>query len=207
MEANLKTHTERGTVMTQFKLTKKAQDEITKLQEKKINLEAELRTSSERRNAFIKANGYDRLVVAAYDKEHNRINNQLFATDEKIQSVEAQGVSTGEKNAIVRAATGWVLVRSDRSLGCSGATKVGFFKPLGAIFEVTYTRYKGFMRNVKGCGSLADTTSVTCLTRLTDAEAQERIKTVTREGFTAESRTVTERTPEEVVTIWNQMIA
>jgi hypothetical protein len=197
--------------MTQFKLTKKAQDEITKLQEKKINLEAELRTSSERRNAFIKANGYDRLVVAAYDKEHNRINNQLFATDEKIQSIEAQGVSTSERRGIVRAATEygneWVLVKSDRSLGCSGATKVGFYKPLGAIFEVTYTRYNGFMRNVRGCGSLADTTSVNSVTRLMDGEAQDLLRTVTREGFTPESKTVTTRTAEEVAAIWSGMIA
>lgn len=197
--------------MTQFEMTKKAQDEIVKLQEKKIGLEADLRTSSERRNAFIKDHGYDHLVIRAYDKEHNKINNQLFATDEKIQSIEAQGVSTSERTGIVRAATGygneWVLVKSDRSLGCSGATKIGFYKPLGAIFEVSYTRYNGFMRNVRGCGSLADTTSVTSITRLTDAEAQELIKTVTREGFTAESRKVTERTSEEVVAIWNKMIA
>jgi hypothetical protein len=192
-------------------MTKKAQNEILKLQEKKINLEAELRTSSERRNAFIKANGYDRLVVAAYDKEHNRINNRLFATDEKIQTIERDGVSTGERNAIVRAATshagGWVLVRLDRSLGCSGATKVGFYKPLGAIFEVTYTRYNGFMRNVRGCGSLADTTSVNSVTRLMDGEAQDLLRTVTREGFTPESKTVTTRTAEEVAAIWSGMIA
>lgn len=187
-------------------MTPKAEEEITNLLAKKSNLEADLRDLQGRRNAA----GYrDMIVVRAYDKESNKLHNQLFTMDERIETIKRNGISTGERNAIGRAVTSscntWVTIQTDRSLGCNGATKVGYYKPLAMFFEVSYTRYNGFMRNVKGCSSLADKTQVGSVTRLTGEEARAKITTMKRYGFT--DKEVIERTPEQVADLWSKMIA
>ena len=79
---------------------------------------------------------------------------------EKAQEIKNLGISTNEKKAVILSLPGMFTVSSDKSLGMSGALKVGYVEKLGKYVKVNYTKYSSFMRNVRGCASLAGSTDI-----------------------------------------------
>jgi FtsZ-binding cell division protein ZapB len=180
--------------------TEKAVKEIKKLQEELEGLEREEKTLSSR----LMTDPYDRILFDALRRERNRLYTKTENKQNRIDSITRRGMSTSETTALCKfAKNNGHTVETDRSLGCNGATKVLYYPKNGNFYSVSYTRYNGFMRNVKGCSGLADTTSWGDPVHITEAEAREKMSVKNHHGFSENKVTVV--SPEEVETIMARM--
>lgn len=179
-----------------MEFTEKAVKEIKKLQVEVEDFQKEEKTISDR----LMTGPYERILFDALRRERNRLYTKIENKQNRIDSVTRRGMSTSETAALCRfAKDNGHTVETDQSLGMRGATKVLYYPKNGNFYSISYTRYSGFMRNVKGCSSLADTTSWRDPVLITEAEAREKL--ALRKHFGFSERTVKEVSPEEVETI------
>lgn len=127
------------------------------------------------------------IAIKWYHKKIDSIYRREQNAENRLDVVRSSGVSSSERAAIARDAKSnakWIEVERDRDLGSRGSTKVGRYAPLDEFFVVRFISYNGFMRNVKGCASLADTTDVVELKRIDAGEARRRLATRTTRSIT-----------------------
>lgn len=132
--------------------TKKAQEEIKKL-------EGEVTTTKISEETFYKrmCNATDKYLRKGLNQEYNKFVNKRQRLEERLQEISKLGFSSTEKRAISKERYSYSNIKYETSLGCRDVVAVGFSKALNHHVRVTYTRFTSFMRNVRGCGSLADT--------------------------------------------------
>lgn len=183
-----------------MEFTEKAAKEIVKLKEEVEELQKEERTLSAR----LTTGAYERILFDALRRERNRLYTKIENKQNRIDSITRRGMSTSETAALCRfAKDNGHTVETDQSLGMRGATKVLYYPKNGNFYSISYTRYNGFMRNVKGCSSLADTTSWGDPVPITEAAAREKLLVKKHFGFT--EKTVKDVPSEEVETIMAKM--
>jgi hypothetical protein len=106
----------------------------------------------------------------------NKLRNKIYVHENKIESIKKLNISTSEMTKLKKELCNFHVLKRDRSLGMTGITVVGNSKVIGPC-RVGYTRYSGFMSNVRGCGSLANTTSVHTIEKITQEQLDELMKT------------------------------
>lgn len=88
----------------------------------------------------------------------------LYAKEARIydkrSAIEKFGISSKELTKLKRELHGFRSIKYDRGLGSRDTVKVGYSKVLNSYVLVDSTSYTSFMRNVKGCGSLAGKTDI-----------------------------------------------
>lgn len=92
-----------------------------------------------------------------YWKEIGKIHTKIDAASDKIVRIQDERISTSERNTLTREAWDkFETLEYERSLGMTSYIKIGYSKVIGEYVSAQLVRYNGFMRNVKGCSSLAD---------------------------------------------------
>lgn len=111
-----------------------------------------------------------------WQKDINRRIATMYKKEEKIRELEGTGFSTREQASIKQEIKmpHFITIQSEKSLGSMDRTTIGISKVTGGPIEVKSTRYSGFMSNVRGCGSLANTTEINSIKRLTDQEYEAK---------------------------------
>jgi hypothetical protein len=132
--------------------TKKAQEEIKKL---------EIQAAEAKKN---EDNFYKRMIEAkehylrdGLRRDYNKESNKRYRLEDKVKEISKLGFSSTEKRAISKERYTFSTIKYETSLGCRDVVAVGFSKALNHHVKITYTWFTDFMRNVKGCGSLANT--------------------------------------------------
>ena len=149
-------------------MTNKAKKEIEVLTQKRDAVKAEIAALSIKEES-----SQDYQVNKLLRAERNKLYNKEFNYDRKLETVAKHGYSTAEESAVKKELPCFHQFSYDRSLGMTNLTKVGMSKVLNSHVKVSYVRYSGFMSNVKGCGSLANTTSIDTIEFLTPEQYQE----------------------------------
>ena len=95
-----------------------------------------------------------------YERESRKYQNQEYKIDEKIAEIRNRGMSTSQWNSIKRESSNgnWRQMGYESSLGARDIVKVGLYKNTPYIVKIV--RYNGFMSNVRGMGSLANTSNM-----------------------------------------------
>ena len=88
-------------------------------------------------------------------RELDREFDKQFKAEAKLKTIQERGFSTSEATALKKEMREGRMHQFgyERSLGCTNITKIGFSKVLNSYVKIGYTRWSGFMSNVKGCGS------------------------------------------------------
>ena len=111
---------------------------------------------------------------AMWVRERRTVETKLYNKQDKVKQLEKWEIATSEKTTLLNEVAGYghnfETIRRDKSLGSSCITKVGWSKLLQSFLRVDYTHYSSFMRNVKGCGSLADKKELSGFSRITEEE-------------------------------------
>jgi hypothetical protein len=113
----------------------------------------ELNKDLEEVNRKIQLARQHRLSPSPYYAKEARI-------DEKIDAIKKFGLATKEVARLKRELHGFRSIKYDSSLGMRSSEKIGYSKVLNSYVLVSATSYTSFMRNVKGCGSLAGKTDI-----------------------------------------------
>jgi len=145
-------------------MTKKANEEFDNLNSKINYLDKEL---NDIMNSSIPYN----LKM----KERNSLQNKKYKLEERVDKIKKFGVSPRELGSIKKELSGFVLLTSDRSLGSRNFTKIGLSTILNSYIKIKGVRYSGFMSNVRGMGSLANTTEIDSI-ELLSKEEYENLK-------------------------------
>lgn len=149
-------------------MTPKAQAEIEKL---KLEADVLNRTSVIlRKKSYATTNQYEH---KALKKESNSLQNKAYKKEEKIRDLERIGYSPLEQKAIMREADQFTTIESESSLGSKSTVRVGFSKTANALVKVEIHKFTDFMRNVKGCGSLAGKKGIDYIVPITQEEIDE----------------------------------
>jgi len=114
--------------------------------------------------------------VEIFRKEIRVLINQLDKKQEKQREVKSMGISSSEKSVLLREASKFITIHRVKDMAGYSCTAVGWSKSLGMFVKVSYHKYSSFMRNVKGCHSLADTTHLDSFEQLTESEVDEFLK-------------------------------
>jgi len=101
---------------------------------------------------------------------------------DKLTEMENLGLSTNEKKAVIKALPGMFTVSGDKQLGSSSALKVGFVPKLNSYVKVEYTKFSSFMRNVRGCASLAGKYDLKSVTEISKEVYDKITKGVEEQG-------------------------
>lgn len=99
---------------------------------------------------------------AKHTSDHNRANrlyNRVYKLEQKKEELKALGISTKRRTALKKELHKFKSIKLDKSLGSTDFVKVGKSNQLGYV-KVSGTRWSGFMSNVKGAKSLANTTDI-----------------------------------------------
>ena len=102
----------------------------------------------------------DRELSEMYNKMSRTENNKKYKVIDKINEIEEYGLSRKEMNKLKRELMNFETLEHSTNLGSRDRTVQGFSKTLDKKVKVSYTRYTSFMRNVRGCGSLAGQISI-----------------------------------------------
>jgi hypothetical protein len=106
----------------------------------------------------------------------NKLRNKIYTHENKIESIKKLNISTSEMTKLKKELYDFHVLERERSLGTTSLTVVGNSKVIGPC-KVGYTKYSSFMSNVRGCGSLANTTSIHTIEKITKEQLDELIKT------------------------------
>lgn len=110
-------------------------------------------------------------IRKVYQTEMRRIEARLMKKGEKLTDLESMGISTAEQSAVKKEADHHFLtIARDKSLGATDYTKVGYSKVTGTFLKVRMTQYSSFMRNVKGCASMAEKKVLLSVETLTEEQ-------------------------------------
>jgi len=147
-------------------LSEKAKQEIGKLNSK---LESLKNTKAQLIEEMSHASS---MVYKALSKEENKNYNKIYSIETKIKNINKDGISTSEKNSLKREASfgNFKMIERSSSLGCRDYIKIGYSKTLNKYIMIDYTYFSGFMHNVKGCGSLANTYSINSVIEISKEE-------------------------------------
>jgi len=134
--------------------TKECKEEIEKYQAERDSLRKQ---AEETRENYYKNKGekYEKWKWDNMLRRERAIYTKIQYRDEKISDLEGDNISNKEKRALIKEIYNLKQVEYDRSLGCRDYIREGFSKALGKKIRIKYTKFTSFMRNVKGCRSLA----------------------------------------------------
>lgn len=145
--------------------TKKAQEEVEKLNEEIAYLKSEEKRYNDKAMAST-----DSFVRKSYYSECNKIYNKIYKKEEKRDSIIAMGISSSEKTSVVKELYTYKTLKSSKTLGSTNYVKIGFSKKLNTYVKVEYTYFSNFMHNVRGCGSLANKKDIDAIHSLSEEE-------------------------------------
>jgi hypothetical protein len=152
-------------------LTEKAKKEIEELNAVIIAKEKETKVLEKRRQME-----RDSLYYKALNRELDSIWRKKNKAEETIKEIQKLGISTSENRNIKKEVSSFHNVKYDTSLGCRDVVAVGLSKTLNGYIKVEYTKFTSFMRNVKGCGSLANTMDFSSVEQITLVDYQTFIE-------------------------------
>jgi hypothetical protein len=148
-----------------FTLTVKALKEIVEAKAKIAEIEKMMGDVRKQRNEQA-----DRYLYKALGKRIDGLYNQKDKLEEKIRNTEDCGISTREQRKMMDESSRFVVVEMEKNLGSLTMKKAGYSETLDSLVAITYMKYSQFMRNVKGCASLAGKRELMKLERLTQDE-------------------------------------
>jgi hypothetical protein len=151
-------------------VTEKALKEIEALNDKIVKLEEA--EADARQKMF---NSKDPFLVKAYRKEMNKCNDQKYKAKDKLQEIEGFGIASSEMTKLKKELYDFKTLERNTSIGITSYTSAGFSKTLQSHVVIDYTKYSGFMRNVKGCSSLANTKHIHSLEFISEEKYKELI--------------------------------
>lgn len=165
-------------------LTAKAVKEVAVIEAKIAEIKKEeMKLQAKRDNCS------DYQIQKLIRRELDREYDKQFKAEAKLKTIQERGFSTSEATALKKEMREGHMQQFgyERSLGCTSITKIGFSKVLNSYVKISYTRWSGFMANVRGCGSLANTVDLDKVEILTEAEHfallnKERTNTVSFMG-------------------------
>lgn len=175
-------------------ISSKAMKQLATLSEKKAGLEAEMKKLQDDATAG-KFPGA--MYHKYYFKERNALYTKMERCDSSIDQIRACGLTPAEyKKACREVLEGTHLtVSRDRGMGYSTLTVAGYSEVAADYIQVERTHWNGFMRNVQGCGRMADTTDYR-MSRITKVQFDKiKEQPITVGGFFGPDRTI-ERKPE-----------
>lgn len=153
-----------------MELTAKAAKEVAKYQERIALLARESEKLQERMHPK-DGSRVDFIVYKALQSERNKVYNKQYNAEQKMEAIQKWGVSSSEKGALLRERHSFTCIESDRSLGSRDGIYIGQSKALGGKFvKIRVTHWSGFMSNVRGCGSLANTSDLNSFEVITEEE-------------------------------------
>lgn len=136
--------------------TAKAQTELRELE---ILL---IRTKREEDQAYFeqRKTPYGSYTYKGLQLEIRKLNDKYYKIMERRDEIIKVGLSSLEQRHLKRELSNFTGLSRDTNLGTRDRTVMGYSKTLGEYVIVRYTSYSGFMRNVRGMGSLAGTKSI-----------------------------------------------
>jgi hypothetical protein len=137
-------------------MTDAASKQLKKLEDKRLGLMSELARVNAR---LSKPTDLHKYLI----KERNSLYGKLERCDDSIRLLNDYGMTAAEHKKVAAEVLGGnsILEKTETSLGCRERVVVGFSTKLSSYIRVRSTRWNGFMRNVKGCASMADTCDIT----------------------------------------------
>jgi hypothetical protein len=154
--------------------TPKALKEIETL---KLKIKAlEEAYAANRKQLMDPINGRNNIIFQAFVKEGNSLYSKKDKAERKLESLKDWGISTSEQAQLKKNASRELkslYVDNKFSLGCRSREYTGYYKPLDSYIHVGITRWTGFMSNVRGCGSLANTSDLNWVKFITEDESKE----------------------------------
>jgi len=102
-------------------------------------------------------NSYER---KAFISEQRKIDTKFYKLEEKISDIKKLKLSSKQQSGLKREIGTFRALQHSSSLGSRDRIVVGYSKALGQYVIVTYTSFNSFMRNVRGCSSLAGTKDI-----------------------------------------------
>lgn len=154
-----------------MELTIKAKKEIKELNELIIAKEKETKVIEKRRQTE-----KDSLYYKALNRELDIIWRKKNKAEETIKEIQKLGISTSENRSIKKEVNSFSNIKYDTSIGCRDVAAVGLSKTLNGYIKVEYTKFTNFMRNVKGCGSLANTIDFSSVEQITVVDYQTALE-------------------------------
>lgn len=152
----------------------------------------ELQAQKQRLQAKAWAPETDRYARKAYESEINKIWTKSYNKEDKIGIIQKLGISSSELTGLKKEVKGWLSLTHGSSLGSRDRTVIGYSKVLGNYVIVNYTEWTDFMRNVRGCSSMAGTKDIRSI-KIISKEQYDRI--VSQEKIPTRRPTGWERRP------------
>lgn len=115
----------------------------------------------------------DRICFAACCKGINKLDNNVCAKEDRIRGIETTGFSSAEWRGILKESDKFTTIESERGLGYRGTIKVGNSAIACGLIKVDVCSYSNFMRNVKGCSSMANKRYLNTVVRLTKDQYED----------------------------------
>ena len=156
-------------------MTPKAEKEIAQLNVEISNLQNYINCVNEQRRGCT-----DNRTYNMFGREVNRMRDQQYKKEEKIRDIGNLGISTSEKNILLREAADsfsrFVTIKSDKTIGGTSYTKIGWSKMLQSFVKVGYYKYSSLMNSVQDCSSLANKSHLDNFERITELDVETLLK-------------------------------
>lgn len=175
-------------------MTPKALKQVEEL-EREYNI---IRKRSENYFEKIKNLSYNDPLRKYYQQEMNKLYIKESKVEDRIRDIKNSGFSTYEIGALKKEVTNFYPLTYSASLGSRDRVVVGYSNALKNYVIVKYTSYNSFMRNVRGCGSLAGTKDISSIKIISKSQYDKIIKQPKGkpEGWSGYSSKNTPRAPE-----------
>lgn len=136
-------------------MTDAATKQMKKLEEKLAGLKIEMAKVNEQMN---KPSSMWKYLV----RERNALYTKIDRCDSSTRVLAQQGMTNAEHKKVAEEVMGAnsILEKTESGLGYRERVVVGFSTRVSSYIRVRSTRWNGFMRNVKGCASMADTCDI-----------------------------------------------
>lgn len=106
-------------------------------------------------------------------KERNRFANLRWRYENKVKELKEQMLSTKELNGIKKEMSSFRTISNKVGLGSRDIEAIGYSQILNSYIYVSYVRFTDFMRNVKGCESIAGSKDIHELKMISEHEFQK----------------------------------
>lgn len=109
-------------------------------------------------------------------REINRLDTRRWKLEERLDTIKELGMSTKEVGNFKKELSGFTMLNYNRNLGSRNSISTGFSKTLDSYVIVDSTRFNSFMSNVRGMGSLANTTDINSIKEISKSEYEDLLK-------------------------------
>jgi len=146
--------------------SQKAREEIRELKAEQVRIQKE-KDSIYFQQRKVPWDSYTRKGL---DSELRKLDNKYYKIQDRLSEIENIGFSTKERTSLKREIASFSTLSHSSNIGSRDRKVIGYSKVLQNYVIVGYTSYSGFMRNVRGMGSLAGTKDINSVKVISKAQ-------------------------------------